>query len=126
MVHPVLLVEVLVDVPLGMSTILLMQVMMTIPTLLVLRTGKVHVYNSPVDPYQRQAIPYSQSRCSIFYGTCSQVYCCKVVSYRKYGILIHGFIIYNNLMIDSNPQISVFTNKGEWTDKRPIHCSCNI
>jgi len=26
------------------------------------------------------------------------------------------FIIYNNLMIDSNPQISVY-EQGEWTDK---------
>ena len=82
----------------------------------VLRTGRVHVYNSPVNPIEVK--PFCILKVDVQF---SMVPVLKSIaekwspieSMKFYYIY---FIIYNDLMTETNPQISVY-EQAEWIDK---------
>ena len=82
----------------------------------VLRTGKIHVYNSPVNPievkpFQILKINFGFSMAPVLNSIAEKWSPIESLLFQS-----NYYIIYNNLIIETNPQISVYEQR-EWIDK---------
>ena len=83
---------------------------------LVLRTGRVHIYNSPVNPAEVKPFCILKVNVQFSMAPVLTSIAKKWSSIESMKFHCIYFIIYNALMIETNSQISVY-EQGEWIDK---------
>ena len=84
--------------------------------MLVPRTGKVHLYNSLVDPLVTKPSRILKINVQTSMASVLKSIAAKWSPIESKPSSILAFLIDSNFVLESNPQISVF-EEGEWTDK---------
>ena len=82
----------------------------------VLRTGKIHVYNSPVNPIEVKPFHILKINVRFSMAPILKFIVEKWSPIESMVFQSNYYIIYNNHIIETNPQISVY-EQGEWIDK---------
>ena len=82
----------------------------------VLRTGKVHIYNSLVDSIEVKPFWILKVNVQFSMAPILKSIAAKWSPIESMESSCIPIIIYNNPIIETNPQISVY-EQGEWTDK---------